>query len=167
MYQSRFDRFIAMLERSAHALRMGLLLAGVVMGSAALYIMFGGPDPERAEAFLERLQTEDMVPVTAIAEDGWTHICLGEERQDVRTLIGLVTAEAAPNCSGFNRSFFFYDGYAALGIITPLACDILPVPTEKLDLTGGKGARCIERNGLMMFRLKGGTKAPVLILERI
>ncbi|MEO0913098.1 MAG: hypothetical protein AAFY59_08915 [Pseudomonadota bacterium] len=165
MYESRFDRFIGMLERSAHALRMGLVLSGVVVGSAALFIAFNGPKPERAEAMAARL-AEGPVAVKAFAPEGWTHLCLGAPGEDVRRLIREVTGEPANACSGFNQSFYFYDGFAALGFVGPEGCDVVPVPAGLFSPAGG-APRCETNRGLMMMSLvDGGGAVPHIHVER-
>ncbi len=164
VYQSRFDRFIGMLERSAHALRMGLVLAGVVVGSIALFIAFNGPKAERAEE-LAALLAEGPQPVRAVAPDGWTHMCLGAPGQDVRELIRAETDEEALACAGFNQTFFFYEGYAAIGFVSALGCDIMPVPEALFSPSGGE-PRCEARRGLMMMELVDGDAGPKLTVER-
>ncbi|QHQ34761.1 hypothetical protein [Algicella marina] len=166
MYQSRFDKFIGMLERSAHALRMGLVLAGVTVGSAALFLAFNGPKPERAQAMATRMAEEGRIAVKAFAPEGWSVVCLGDPGQDVRELIRAETGQRANACSGFNQSFFFYDGFAAIGFADPLGCDIIPVPVELFSPSGGK-PRCVENDGLMMMSLKDrAADSPVLVVER-
>lgn len=154
MYQSRFDKFVLALERSAHALWVGLLVTGVALGSAAVFVIFNGPDDKEGKAVWQSLQ-EAPRAINGVAPVGWTHICLGETGQDARDLIRAETDFPATACSGWNQSYFFFDTYASLSFLSPSGCHVIPINGEYFTPAEAGKSQCVAKRGLMFMELTG------------
>lgn len=165
MYQSRFDKFILVLERSARALWIGIVVVSVALGSAAVFIIVNKPDDAAPTALLQQLR-EGPKAVNGVAPDGWTHVCLGETAQDARDLIRSETDYPAKACSGWNQSFMFYDTYAALSFVGPDGCHVIPVNSELFIPAKSGESRCVPKDGLMFLELIGPDHAPNLDVTR-
>lgn len=151
---SRLDRFVGMLERVGRSLWIALIVVGVALGSAAVFIMVNKPDDKEALALVAALE-EGAVPVARYASDNWTHVCLGETGIDGRDLLRDIAGLEVQACSGWNQSFMFYDSYAALAFGSATACHVIPVNAELFVPAPAGEARCVERRGLMMLEFDG------------
>ena len=162
---SRFDKFVQMLERSAHALRMGLLVSGVVVGSAAIFYVFNRPDDAPAEAMLARL-SEAPAPVASFGPRSWTHVCLGEPGQDVNAMILAETGHHGQGCEGDRPYTSLYATYSEIGIVAEYECRIIQVHEELFTPARPGEGRCEARRGLMFFELEDSGPRPHLNVVR-
>lgn len=165
MHLSRFDKFILVLERSARSLWIGIVLVGVALGSAALFIIVNKPDDAAATVLLEQLQ-DGPKAINGVAPGGWTHTCLGEPGQDARDLIQAETEYSLSACSGWNQSFVFYDSYAALSFAGPTGCHVIPVNADLFVPAKTGESRCVEKRGLMFLELTGQDDVQNLAVTR-
>jgi len=161
----RVDKFVQMLERVAHALRMGVLVTGVAIGSVAVFWIVNRPDDAPAEAMFHRLR-EGPAPVAAFAPRDWTHVCLGARGEDVRVRMRAETGHPARECAGDNAWTALYDPYAEIGFAAPFACRIVPVHRDLFRPAREGEARCEARRGLMYLSLDGPPGGETLKLTR-
>ncbi|MEM9431777.1 MAG: hypothetical protein AAGA32_20180 [Pseudomonadota bacterium] len=147
------ETVVMSLVRVAHALKMGLLVAGVAVGAVGLFYVANRPDDAPAQALLSALMTGDL-PVRDVAPADWTHVCFGALGEDVRVRMQVETGHSAKICTGDNAWTALYDTYAELGFASPTACRVVPVHRDlfRPALTEDT-ARCVARSGFMLLSL--------------
>ncbi len=159
------DRLITVLLRVQHALKMGLLVAGVAVGTAALWYVVNAPDHATGKALAERL-AEAPVPITALAPQGWRSVCLVNAADDPRPLVAPLRDGGLNGCEGWARSHVIYDGWGWIAYLAPKACTVTPVHEALFAPAPPGRSACHRRAGLMQFTLQGRDgEVPVLAIE--
>lgn len=153
-YQSRADRMIVIASRVWHALKMGLLVTGVALGSAALWYLVNAPDGRETEALLADL-AEGPVFVNEMGVPDWQVICLVAEEQNPNALLAAEGAARTKECEGWNGSMKYFPGFGAIAISGRGSCRIIPVLSDYLVPAAKGESTCSARTGLTSLERTG------------
>ncbi len=164
-FQSRSDRMIAILLRVWHALKMGLLVAGVAMGSAALWYLVNAPDGRETEALLEAL-ARGPVYANELEVPDWQVICLTAEEANPNAILAAEGAARTRECAGWNGSMKYFPGFGAIAVSGPSSCRIIPVLTEYVVPAAKGESACLRRAGLTSLHRTGAAPPYGLELRR-
>lgn len=147
-----FDRLIKVALMAGHAVRMGLLVGIVALGSVALWMFGNRPDPGWAEAFRADLEA-GPVPAAEIAPRGWQRLC--RVPNGLAPGAALAGEGAAPltGCEPWKPWYRYYPEVEALAFAAEGSCRAYPVPRGVLRLTEGDAPICHARRGFTQFAL--------------
>lgn len=164
-YLSRSDRMIVILARVWHALKMGLLVTGVAMGSAALWYLVNAPDGRETEALLADL-AEGPVYVNGLGVPDWQVLCLVAEEENPNAYLAAEGAGRTKECEGWNGSMKYFPGFGSVAVSGRGSCRIIPVLTEYLIPAAEGESTCFARTGLTSLERTGAAPPYGLALRR-
>ncbi len=158
------DRLVTVAQRVWHAIKMGLIVSVVALGSAAIWFVVNAPDNAPAAALLKTLEAGPEL-ANDIAPEGWTHFCASPDTTDLRQVFREQTEHNHAHCEGWNGPLSIYGKYTSFGFTGPQGCLVIPVTREVLRTTSKDAPHCQRRKGLMMLTVTDATP-PELKLQQ-
>ena len=148
-----FERLIKVARIAAHAIRMGLLVSFVALGSIALWAFANRPDMGWSDALVADL-AEGPVPASRLGVTDWQVICQVPQGLDPRDVLQAETGTGFTECQGWRSWFPYYPDVAALGASGPTSCAAWPVPAGLLRAQGDTPL-CHRRAGFTQLIRQG------------